>query len=110
MTFTDDELKIIQEQVGAVQSSADVHWVVYCGVLVFLMQAGFAMLCAGYGPASHVGARAGGRGGGGGSRPGRPGAPLSVAGLAAARMAENCSKKSRAPTGPSGPRMPRTSS
>ena len=47
MTFTDDELKIIQEQVGAVQSSADVHWVVYCGVLVFLMQAGFAMLCAG---------------------------------------------------------------
>jgi Amt family ammonium transporter len=47
MTFTDDELAVIAEQVGAVQSSADVHWVVYCGVLVFLMQAGFAMLCAG---------------------------------------------------------------
>jgi len=47
MVLTDDELAVIAEQVGAVQASADAHWVIYCGVLVFLMQAGFAMLCAG---------------------------------------------------------------
>jgi len=69
MTFTDDELAIIAEQVGAVQSAADVHWVVYCGVLVFLMQAGFAMLCAGRGAASETRARPHGRGEG--PRPGR---------------------------------------
>ncbi|KAK7237872.1 ammonium transmembrane transporter [Aureococcus anophagefferens] len=28
-------------------AAADTHWVLYCGTLVFLMQAGFAMLCAG---------------------------------------------------------------
>ena len=28
-------------------AAMDAHWLLYCGVLVFLMQAGFAMLCAG---------------------------------------------------------------
>mmetsp|Transcript_16509 Transcript_16509/g.49943 ORF Transcript_16509/g.49943 Transcript_16509/m.49943 type:complete len:493 (+) Transcript_16509:110-1588(+) len=28
-------------------ASADVHWLLFCGTLVFFMQAGFAMLCAG---------------------------------------------------------------
>ena len=32
---------------GAVDNSANVMWILYCGTLVFLMQAGFAMLCAG---------------------------------------------------------------
>lgn len=27
--------------------AADAHWLIYCGVLVFSMQSGFAMLCAG---------------------------------------------------------------
>jgi hypothetical protein len=31
---------------GAVDNSANVMWILYCGTLVFLMQAGFAMLCA----------------------------------------------------------------
>lgn len=30
-------------------TAADVHWLLYCGVLVFGMQSGFAMLCAGRG-------------------------------------------------------------
>ncbi|KAH8045629.1 ammonium transmembrane transporter [Aureococcus anophagefferens] len=49
MVLTDDELAQITALIGddAVASGADVHWLLYCGVLVFLMQAGFAMLCAG---------------------------------------------------------------
>jgi len=32
---------------SSVSGSADIHWLLYCGTLVFFMQAGFAMLCAG---------------------------------------------------------------
>ena len=34
-------------RLDAAEASADTHWLLYCGALVFLMQAGFAMLCAG---------------------------------------------------------------
>ncbi|KAH8071388.1 ammonium transmembrane transporter [Aureococcus anophagefferens] len=52
MVLSDDELAQITALISnsgddAVASGADVHWLLYCGVLVFLMQAGFAMLCAG---------------------------------------------------------------
>jgi Amt family ammonium transporter len=43
----EERLAVLEAGVGAQQSEADTHWVLYCGVLVFLMQAGFAMLCAG---------------------------------------------------------------
>ncbi|KAH8091922.1 ammonium transmembrane transporter [Aureococcus anophagefferens] len=52
MVLSDDELAQITALISdsgddAVGASSDVHWLLYCGVLVFLMQAGFAMLCAG---------------------------------------------------------------
>ena len=52
MVLSDDEIEQIAGLIAdsgddGVASGADVHWLLYCGVLVFLMQAGFAMLCAG---------------------------------------------------------------
>ena len=65
MVLTDDELTQIRGEIGtylmadddenvaqmlrlgSVSDSADIHWLLYCGTLVFMMQAGFAMLCAG---------------------------------------------------------------
>jgi len=49
MTLTDEELEQIREafNLDAVVAAADAMWVLFCGVLVFMMQAGFAMLCAG---------------------------------------------------------------
>ena len=56
MVFTDDELSIIEtmveERVAVVEAAADAHWILHSAVLVFLMQAGFAMLCAGRGHAA----------------------------------------------------------
>mmetsp|Transcript_18672 Transcript_18672/g.58714 ORF Transcript_18672/g.58714 Transcript_18672/m.58714 type:complete len:461 (+) Transcript_18672:173-1555(+) len=37
----------VQSEVAAVAAAANAMWVLVCGVLVFTMQAGFAMLCAG---------------------------------------------------------------
>lgn len=51
--FTEAQLAEINAAVAArvdlAEGAADAHWVLYCGVLVFLMQSGFAMLCAGRG-------------------------------------------------------------
>ena len=44
---TDDEAAALRDVIAAGTTDMDVHWVLYCGTLVFLMQAGFAMLCAG---------------------------------------------------------------
>ena len=51
MVFTAQEQAYLDTQFAAAHSASDVHWLLYCGVLVFLMQAGFAMLCAGRVPA-----------------------------------------------------------
>ena len=42
-----DGLRAIQAAVLGGSADIDVHWILYCGTLVFLMQTGFAMLCAG---------------------------------------------------------------
>ena len=49
MNFTTEELKFLDARYApaSVAFALDTHWVLYCGVLVLLMQAGFAMLCAG---------------------------------------------------------------
>ena len=49
MNFTTDELAFLDARYApaSVAFALDTHWVLYCGVLVLLMQAGFAMLCAG---------------------------------------------------------------
>ena len=56
MVLSPDELTQVQDavdlRVGATEAASDQHWVLYCGVLVFFMQAGFAMLCAGCVPSS----------------------------------------------------------
>lgn len=49
--FTAEQMAYMDGRYGRserVTESADVHWLMYSGVLVFLMQAGFAMLCAGF--------------------------------------------------------------
>ncbi|KAH8070685.1 ammonium transmembrane transporter [Aureococcus anophagefferens] len=49
MNFTNEELEFLDARYApaSVAFALDTHWVLYCGVLVLLMQAGFAMLCAG---------------------------------------------------------------
>ena len=47
MVLTDDEEAAIKAAVLGGSADIDVHWILYCGTLVFLMQTGFAMLCAG---------------------------------------------------------------
>ena len=50
MVLTDDEEAAIKAAVlgtSGINGDIDVHWILYCGTLVFLMQTGFAMLCAG---------------------------------------------------------------
>ena len=44
--FDDAQIKYLDENYGGA-SSQNVHWMIFNGVLVFLMQCGFAMLCAG---------------------------------------------------------------
>ena len=44
--FDDAQIKYLDEHYGGA-SSQNVHWMIFNGVLVFLMQCGFAMLCAG---------------------------------------------------------------
>ena len=44
--FDDAQIVYLDEHYSG-QSSANVHWMIFNGVLVFLMQCGFAMLCAG---------------------------------------------------------------
>ena len=49
MVLTDDEEAAIKAAVlgtSGINGDIDVHWILYCGTLVFLMQTGFAMLCA----------------------------------------------------------------
>lgn len=41
------DIAALQASLGVVEDNMDIHWLLYCGTLVFLMQAGFAMLCAG---------------------------------------------------------------
>ena len=47
MVLTEDEEAAIKAAVLGGSADIDVHWILYCGTLVFLMQTGFAMLCAG---------------------------------------------------------------
>ena len=54
MRMGDDDDKPVLNAMQAVKAATlggsadiDVHWILYCGTLVFLMQTGFAMLCAG---------------------------------------------------------------
>ena len=44
--FDDAQIKYLDENYGGA-SAQNVHWMIFNGVLVFLMQCGFAMLCAG---------------------------------------------------------------
>jgi Amt family ammonium transporter len=44
--FDDAQIVYLDEHYGGA-SSQNVHWMIFNGVLVFLMQCGFAMLCAG---------------------------------------------------------------
>ena len=53
MRMGDDDDKPVLNAMQAVKAATlggsadiDVHWILYCGTLVFLMQTGFAMLCA----------------------------------------------------------------